>query len=248
MTVLGRVVAKLKQIAYCRRTRRLTSDVVLSGPFKGMKYRPSRRIAYCPKLLGTYELELNDTIESACRRGFRRIVNVGAAEGYYAVGLALRLSGAEVVAYEADAGAARLMLEMSVMNGVAHRVDIRGMCTVEGLRNSLRVGDSTLLLMDVEGDERTLLDPSSVPALRAVTILVEVHDFVSEQIAPEIRERFAGSHSLQEVWSRPRSLEDYPVTLGAVEGLGRALALSSMDEGRPGRMRWFILSPKGDGA
>ena len=65
---------------------------VLNGPFRGMKYL-SR--AYCsavlPKLLGTYECELIPAIDRLARSDADRIVDIGAAEGYYAVGLALKV-------------------------------------------------------------------------------------------------------------------------------------------------------------
>jgi hypothetical protein len=42
----------------------LTRNEVVAGPFTGMKY-PGKSVgsAYCPKLLGTYELELAEVID-----------------------------------------------------------------------------------------------------------------------------------------------------------------------------------------
>lgn len=44
--------------------QRLTRNEVVAGPFTGMKY-PGKSVgsAYCPKLLGTYELELAEVID-----------------------------------------------------------------------------------------------------------------------------------------------------------------------------------------
>ena len=60
---------------------------------------------HIPKLLGVYERELNPYIEQACALNFPLIVDVGAAEGYYAVGMALRNPSARVIAFEMDARA-----------------------------------------------------------------------------------------------------------------------------------------------
>ena len=87
------------------RRRRLTHRRILGrldrpkqvsqGPFQGMRYLA---LAYCsevlPKLVGTYECELIPGIEAICQAGCDRIVDIGAAEGYYAVGMALRNPGA----------------------------------------------------------------------------------------------------------------------------------------------------------
>ena len=54
-------------------------------------------------MLGTYEKELNSVIEEACAAHPSLIVDVGAAEGYYACGMALRNPQARVVAFEMQA-------------------------------------------------------------------------------------------------------------------------------------------------
>lgn len=65
---------------------------VIKGPFEGMKY-PSLRAAgsaLVPKLIGTYEIELTPYIMKIIEKNYSIILNIGSAEGYYAVGLALR--------------------------------------------------------------------------------------------------------------------------------------------------------------
>ena len=79
-------------------------ETVLSGPFKGMRYplRSSGQGGLLPKLLGTYERELSPAIERLISDRPTLVVNVGAAEGYYAVGLALRAPQAQVIAFEME--------------------------------------------------------------------------------------------------------------------------------------------------
>lgn len=55
---------------------------------------------YLPKLLGIYEPELNRCVESLRAAKPSLIVDIGAAEGYYAIGLALRNLQARLVAFE----------------------------------------------------------------------------------------------------------------------------------------------------
>ena len=66
-----------------------------------MRYvQVSHGSAYIPKLLGIYERELAPYIERAVAWQPRLVVELGAAEGYYAVGMARRLPRAHVVAFE----------------------------------------------------------------------------------------------------------------------------------------------------
>ena len=91
--------------------------------------------AYIPKLLGIYERELHPIVERACTLGFRQIVDIGAAEGYYAVGMALRNPSTRVVAFEADEHGRTLLRRMAGTNGVTGQVEIAGRCEQADLRH-----------------------------------------------------------------------------------------------------------------
>jgi hypothetical protein len=88
----------------------LDGKVVLSGPFKGMKYPNLEAFGSCiyPKILGSYERELHDTLNSISNTRYSEIIDVGCAEGYYAVGLSLQHPEARVYAYDIDETARRL--------------------------------------------------------------------------------------------------------------------------------------------
>ncbi len=65
---------------------------VAGGPFASMQYVPDAfSVAITARLVGCYEAELHNTIEEVIARRPPLVVNVGCAEGYYAVGLARRL-------------------------------------------------------------------------------------------------------------------------------------------------------------
>lgn len=98
---------------------------VLWGPFAGLRYVPeSAGSALIPKLLGCYEQELRLVLEALIRGKPRHIVNIGCAEGYYAVGLAWRLPKAEVGAYNSDSRAREFCARLARLNGVEARVRI----------------------------------------------------------------------------------------------------------------------------
>ncbi len=158
---------------------------------------------------------------TSIRGGPDHIVNVGAADGYYAVGLARRCPGATVRAFEADAGQRELLTRVAAANGT--RIEVGGLAGPGDLE---ALPPGTLVVMDCEGCESALLQPA---ALREATILVELHDFVEPGVSDVIVERFGATHrvTLIETASQPPE-----------RGSALGLALS---ERRPGPMRWAVL-------
>ncbi|MCS7063959.1 MAG: hypothetical protein NZM04_07975, partial [Methylacidiphilales bacterium] len=66
---------------------------VRHGPFAGMVYENDTFCcsAIAPKLLGSYEREIQPWIESLLLDRWEGVVDVGCAEGYYAVGFACKI-------------------------------------------------------------------------------------------------------------------------------------------------------------
>ncbi|MDB4621386.1 hypothetical protein OAG82_00885 [Rubripirellula sp.] len=77
------------------------SPTILSGPFNGMKWPAAEhpKSYSAQMLLGTYELEIHPWIENACNGSYDLIIDIGAAEGFYAVGMAMRNPEIPVIAY-----------------------------------------------------------------------------------------------------------------------------------------------------
>jgi len=220
----------------------VSSDGVASGPFRGMHYRvTSLNSAWYPKAIGLYERELHDVIEECIQGQPDLIVDVGAAEGYYAVGLALRLPNARVVAFEAsDHDSIR---ELADRNGVMNRIEILGLCDLGSLANALTGSDNTLLVMDIEGTESVLLDPAYVPTLRTATILVESHDIFLPGISRLLCDRFKRTHSIQLIEARPPDAADLPMKIPRHLGCDLTQYVVSLMWERPLPMHWLYMKP-----
>ncbi len=167
---------------------------VQAGPFAGMRYLPfAGGSGLLPKLAGAYEMELHAAVAESIARRPARLINVGAAEGYYAVGYALRLPGLEVVAYDIDALARQRLRELARLNRVAGRIRCRGECSHRQLEE--RIVARTLIVCDCEGCEDRLLDPRLAPRLAFADLLVEVHVEGRPALAAALRSRFAATHA-----------------------------------------------------
>jgi hypothetical protein len=221
------------------------AGVVLGGPFAGMRYvGQSVGSMWWPKILGAYELELADIIRDLCLARPAWIVDVGAAEGYYAVGFAWRCPDARVVAFEAEPAGRELQAQLAALNGVSDRLQIEGFCDHDALRRALASATpGGLLICDIEGGERDLLDPALVPALTdgRWTLLVEIHDHVDPTIINILIDRFHATHTVEEIVTRPRHARDLPVS--ARNGFLARWVPTYLDERRPAPMRWLLLRP-----
>ena len=188
-----------------------TNMVIASGPFRGMKYiNFSHGSVLVPKILGIYERELHTTLDEALTLRLARVVDIGAAEGYYAVGMACKLPNVEVIAFETDGKAQTLMSELAVANDVSDRLTIHGECISSDLRKVIRDGNDTLVICDVEGAEKYLLDPKELSSLRHCHIAVELHKRNTPDILQTIRDRFSSTHDITEIHQEMRSRQEFP--------------------------------------
>jgi len=247
MTIAGSILPpRYRPGVYLRSlARERTGMVVIGGPFAGLIFpRAAERDGLVPKLLGTYERELAAVVEEIVRQGFERIINVGAAEGYYAVGLARRIPEAVVYAFEADEDVRSLLGRTVAANGVADRIVIKGRCDPDDLRDCLAAGGPALLICDVEGYESVLLDPALVPQLAQVHILVELHELRHHGITELLRSRFEGSHQIELIREEPRSAEEYPFRTFYTRLLPDRFLLNSISEWRSEQQSWFWMRPR----
>ena len=224
--------------------RARTNGRIPCGPFTGMRHTHSaagNAHIHIPKLLGIYERELNPYIEQACALNFPLIVDVGAAEGYYAVGMALRNPTARVTAFEMDAKARAALAEKVRLNDVGNRVEMRGKCEPEDLERVLADTPRPCVICDAEGDEAVLLDPVTVPSLQRGWILAELHEFIERGISEKIRERFAATHKIVHIWQQERTISDFPFRDFYTRWLPESYLRWAVSESRPERMSWFWM-------
>lgn len=216
---------------------------VASGPFTGMVYAGSAcGSILSPKIVGTYECELHALMEWVKDQPFDRIVDIGAAEGYYAVGLARFVKcHPDVVAFEMQPNARALMAEMARMNQADLRIEAE--CTPHQLAQVLPAAGNCLIVCDVEGYEEELLDPGQIPNLLRASILVEVHELARPGVTGLLKRRFQATHRIDFIPSRGRTWEDFPQKSGVSRLLPRSLALRAMDEARGCQMGWLWMLP-----
>jgi hypothetical protein len=213
---------------------------VLSGPFKGLTYFDE--IVWgpiTPKWLGCYEIELSDIIVEITERNYETVLDIGCAEGYYAIGLASRLPKAMVFAYDADFMSRKQTRRLARLNNVQDRVVLGGYCSNREIQR--RATGKTLVVCDIEGCERDLLDPLLSPALSKADLLVEVHERgLSPSTLELLRERFAQSHLVTEVSVATQSarLDSIAKAISGID-IDQGLLMQAVNECRNKGQKWL---------
>ena len=198
---------------------------VFLGPFRGMEI-PDINWTWDDgnsgtKMAGSYEFELHDAIEHAIWRRPSTVVNVGCAEGYYAIGLARRLPKAKIVAADLERESLKLCEEYAKRNGVQVET-LEGFETAEELREVHLGPGHALYVFDCEGAEYMLVDPMVVPALQRADLIVECHDFLDDGLSGRIADRLEGTHRVEVVrprlpdFSRFEFLRNHPTLFAAL--------------------------------
>ena len=97
---------------------------------------------------------------------------------------------------------------------------------------------------DVEGTESDLLDPGNIPRLANAYMIVEIHDFIDQQLGETVSSRLRSSHRIEEVRTQRRTFWDFREPRALWLRLWLLPYLKQYaDELRPGPMRWFCCTP-----
>ncbi|HNY26424.1 MAG TPA: hypothetical protein PLA90_03630 [Candidatus Sumerlaeota bacterium] len=247
----GQIGEVAREVAWARACSRVLKTLppegpypVLHGPFQGLLYPSLQAVgsAALPKIIGSYEAELHTLLERLCTCSYTTVIDIGSAEGYYAVGLALRLKQAHVFAFEGNPQGRTLCGEMARINEVSDRVELFGWCDRASLAQLVETRKTGLIVCDCEGGEYDLLDPRQIPALDHFDILMELHEIHPDgpTAAQIFRERFHLSHNAEFINLRSRKSLQHLSPLTLTESEARFVT----DEGRGGSGGWLFLQKK----
>ncbi len=208
-----------------------------SGPFAGMNYIDvANGSVWWAKIIGTYECELEPVMNEVFSRKYDVIIDVGCAEGYYAVGLAYK-TNAVVHAFDINPDALINVKRLAELNKLTSRVHVSGKFDPSMLNQFQN--QKVFLICDIEGAEKDLLDPEVYPQLREVDVLVEVHDGHEQgEIDQVLRTRFDKTHEIRQiVYNR-----NHPSRRSALPDVAaRHVVKSLTEEGRKLGVTWLYL-------
>ncbi len=214
---------------------------VMNGPFQGMKYiATANGSQLLPKILGSYEEPIHEWIrEKVLCEHYETIIDVGCAEGYYAVGFALASPNSKIIAFDIDTSALANAKELAVINNVNHRIEFLKSFEASVISSEFgaKKEKKILIFMDVEGAELGLLDSKKNISLLSCDILVELHDCFIPNLSERVIRFFSETHKIEIVF-------DYPWREGEYKNFEYSLSEEDyafcLNEVRPKGMRWMF--------
>lgn len=236
-----RLLSKWRSVPIQNTLLQHQGTIVMDGPLQGLDFLPqSAEGCHIAKLLGCYEQPLLPFIEGAIRTNYPTILNIGCAEGYYAVGMARRMPGTKVLAFDLNPKAQEVCTALAAKNGVTDRVTVGALFKPEDF--AAYAGRRVLVLCDIEGAEKDLLDPSQAPALAGMDLIVESHECLIPGITKLLIERFSATHDIARVEDNgQRQLQNAPAWFNNLAHLDQLLATW---EWRSGPTPWLVMKAK----
>jgi len=236
-----RLLSKWRSVLIQNTLLQQQGTVVRDGPLAGLDFlAQSAEGCHISKLLGCYEQPLLPHIDAAIGENYPLILNIGCAEGYYAVGMARRMAATQVLAFDLNPKAQQVCTELAAKNGVSDRVSVGALFKPEDF--AAYAGQKVLVLCDIEGGERDLLDPVVAPALAGMDVIVESHECLIPGITKLLIDRFVATHDITVIEdSGQRELPNAPPWFNNLAHLDQLLAVW---EWRSGPTPWLVMRAK----
>ena len=236
-----RLLAKWRSVLIQNTLLEKEGTYVLQGPLKGLDFiEQSSEGCHIAKLIGCYEQPLQPYISAAISKGYTTVLNIGCAEGYYAVGFAIKMPNIKSLAFDTDPKSQAACRKLAMKNKVDDRVEVGGIFLPEDFAKY--ADDSVLIFCDIEGAEDELLNPESSPALESMEIIVESHECFRNGITKRLIERFTRTHNVQLIEDdSSRQLIDPPDWFTKLSHLDQLL---STWEWRSGPTPWLVMHSK----
>lgn len=218
---------------------------VTSGVFQGLRYPGfiSFGSALYPKLSGIYESELFPIIEELkTKYDYKIIINIGCAEGYYAVGLAMLFKKSIVFAYDIDKSYNEVINEFAKLNGVENRVKFKIATNNDSAFDNIK-NQKSLLFCDCEGCENYLFNEKTRSMLISSDMIIETHDLAEPGVTNNLLGLFKDTHDVRifYVSSKIEKMEVFKDSFKKFSELEKEICI---EEGRSHSKAWLFFKAK----
>lgn len=241
-------IIRKRKLRISNEINNLYSGTVAYGPFKGLKLSSDNwwcGIDRAAMLFGIYEQEILETLHSL-PLSHSIFINLGAADGYYAIGGLINNKFDFCYSYEQTQKGRECILSNAVINKVDEKLKIHGKAEPSFYKVLLKQGvdlSRSVVLSDIEGNEFALFDRETFIAFRGAVILMEIHDVYFDDGAEKLEKLKADASKyfhITKLVTRARDLSIFPESKGSTT-TDRWL-ICSEGRGQPGL--WLRLDPK----
>lgn len=220
-------------------------NTVAYGPFKGLKFVEESHWSASDRggmILGLYEQEILNELKTIPQH-FSVFIDLGAADGYYGVGVLVGGLFAKSYCFELNEIGRSIIGKNAETNSVASRVVVKAEATKQTIAEIPQdERNSAVLFVDIEGGEFELFDASIFHNFKKSIIFVEIHDFFYKDGKEKLKKLVSDSeltHHVKEIRMGARNLSVFP-ELHAWNDFDRWILCA---EGRAQLMTWLRFDP-----
>ena len=218
---------------------------VAYGTFKGMKLNPNpwwSKNDLVTQILNVYE---NHVLEKLIHFSKKKLdfINIGAGDGYFAIGVAFAKMFEKVYAFESSEIAQDLLRQNIEINKCNDIIKIKSVANFESLKNIISNGNSAVILIDIEGFEFELLNEELLKCLNNCYVICELHPTLvlngyekQHQLISRSKNIFNSSIIHRETYNPNQFIE--------LDQFSDEERLIAFGEGRNNNMKWLVLEPK----
>jgi hypothetical protein len=216
------------------------------GPFKGLgldkAFMNWSRVDLGSILLGFYEQEVIEELVKISK--YRKVfVDVGAADGIFAVGLLEANIYDQSICFEIDDQAKRNILNLAKKNNLENKITIYDEASVSKMQsiNSINWND-VCILIDIEGDEFNFITPEMIQTIKGSTLIIEIHDMYMndpKKSKYDLDQMLRKDYSIKVITTASRDLSQ----IDEIKHLHDNERWLLCSEGRGWRMEWWVCEP-----
>lgn len=225
------------------------NNTVRYGIFQGMKINPQTwwgGLDLGAMCLGEYEKEVIEELKKEFQKskGRKTFIDIGAADGYYAVGFLLSGLAEKSICFELSPAGRENIATNHALNNSPGTLEIHGdiFKDFEGVISTQELKNS-IILIDIEGSEFNFLNKETLSLLKEAIIIIEIHNWIEnfEHIYREFLINVSEYFQIEKIVPQPRNYNGFERELRSYTDENRVLLFS---ESRPCQMRFLKLSPK----
>ena len=234
-----------KRIYLSKKINELCNGEVIDGIYKGTKliYSSDYLITKPAYLLGCYEKEVQEEIYSLSKKNnLKHFINVGAGEGYHAIGTKVANLFENSFSYELDQKNRESIKKNFNLNKIFDGYEIFSKADLDFLKDLEKKIEfsKSLFLFDIEGDEFKILDKNNLSIIKNSYLIIELHHFYStEEKVKNLNEELKQYFNIRFCKTENRKFSNFKI----LDKFNDDEKWLMMSESRPATMSWIVCEP-----